>query len=158
MEAHIAGIKGFIILIESASISRSEMATFVGSVKTETRITPSRPAALFLCGVNTPMNRLFFLAIVAAALLMLAFFTRLFPISVQDRVIRLEQKLRLCALLPAEQHAQIDALTLKQLIAIRFAADDEAEELVAFCHANPGASSDDVKKRIRVWVADSLRI
>jgi hypothetical protein len=82
---------------------------------------------------------------------------RLYPLKVQDRVIRLEERLRLQALAPVEWHAQIYRLTEQQLIALRFAADDEVVGLArqALEHS---LTPKQIKERIGSWRADEFRV
>jgi hypothetical protein len=82
---------------------------------------------------------------------------RTYPLKVQDRVIRLEERMRLQALAPAEWHAQIYRLTEDQLIGLRFAADDEVVELAK--HALEGnLNRKQIKERIKSWRADNWRV
>lgn len=82
---------------------------------------------------------------------------RTYPLKVQDRVIRLEERLRLQALAPQEWHAQIYRLTEGQLIALRFAADDEVVELAKLALEH-NLTNKQIKERIRSWRADDLRV
>ncbi len=82
---------------------------------------------------------------------------RTYPLKVQDRVIRLEERLRLQALAPAEWHPQIYRLTEDQLIGLRFAADDEVVELAKQALEH-NLTRKQIKERIQNWRADHLRV
>jgi hypothetical protein len=82
---------------------------------------------------------------------------RTYPLKVQDRVIRLEERLRLQALAPQEWHTQIYRLTEGQLIALRFAADDEVVSLAKEA-LEKNLNRKQIKEHIRSWRADDWRI
>jgi dolichyl-phosphate-mannose--protein O-mannosyl transferase len=63
--------------------------------------------------------------LLAIAFLLLFFYARIFALTVQDRVIRLEMQLRLHQCLPAELRSRIPEFEVAQLIALRFASDQE---------------------------------
>jgi hypothetical protein len=96
-------------------------------------------------------------AVVAAALLVLAFVSRVQALSVQDRVIRLEMRLRLRGILPLDLQPAVEQLTRRQLVALRFASDSEMPELIREVVAGKLATPKDIKMRIRNWQADWLR-
>jgi hypothetical protein len=98
------------------------------------------------------------LLVVAVALVGLALMARVMALTVQTRVIRLEERLRLRRLMPAEEHAAIDMLTLAHLVGLRFASDAEAPELARRCAAGELNASAEVKEQIRNWRADHLRV
>ena len=95
--------------------------------------------------------------VVAAALLTLGLLSRTMALRVQDRVIRLEMRLRLQQSLPADVRSRIDELTPGQLVALRFASDAELPELVREVLAGKLATSRDIKLRVKNWQGDWLR-
>jgi hypothetical protein len=96
-------------------------------------------------------------AATALALVLFAATTRAMVMTVQDRVIRLEMRLRLRTLLPADMHAKIDSLTPKQMVGLRFACDAELPSLVSQVLKDNITSSTAIKKMVQNWQADDLR-
>ena len=82
---------------------------------------------------------------------------RSYPLKVQDRVIRLEERLRLQALAPAAWHAQIYRLSEDQLIGLRFAGDDEVVELAKQALEH-NLTRKQIKERIKNWRSDDWRV
>jgi hypothetical protein len=97
------------------------------------------------------------LVVVAVAALIALFKLRSYPLKVQDRVIRLEERIRLQALAPAEWHTQIYKLTEDQLIGLRFAADDEVVELAKQALEH-NLNRKQIKERIKSWRPDNWRL
>jgi len=96
-------------------------------------------------------------AVVAAALLTLGFLSRTQALAVQDRVIRLEMRLRLRQVLPPEMHARIPELRSRQLVALRFASDAELPELVREVLDGKLNTGKEIKRRVKNWQSDWLR-
>jgi hypothetical protein len=95
--------------------------------------------------------------IVAAALVALALAARLMALTVQDRVIRLEMRLRMQQALPPELCSRMEELKPKQLIALRFASDAELADLVREVLAGKLQTQKAIKQRVRQWAPDYLR-
>ncbi len=96
-------------------------------------------------------------AVVALALLMLAFTTRLMALTVQDRVIRLEMRLRLQQLLSADLRPRIPEFTVSQLVSLRFAGDAELPELARKVLQDKVTNRKAIKELVRDWQPDFLR-
>ena len=85
-------------------------------------------------------------------------FARFFPLGVQDRVIRLEEQLRLERLLPGELRPRIAELQTSQLIGLRFASDGELTELVGRVLEGGLREQKEIKQAVKAWRADHQRI
>ena len=95
--------------------------------------------------------------LVAAALVALAFVARIFALTVQDRIIRLEMQLRLARLLPADLQSRIGEFTVAQLVSLRFAGDDELPALARQVLEEKLEDRKAIKRRIKNWQGDFLR-
>lgn len=93
----------------------------------------------------------------AAAFLMVVVLFRGYAIRVQDRVIRLEETLRLAQLLPEDLKARIPELSVRQCVGLRFAADAEVAERMREA-LELGLNDEGIKKRIQVWRPDTFRV
>jgi len=96
--------------------------------------------------------------LLAFGLLLLFFYARSFALTVQDRLIRLEMRLRLAKILPADLTPRIGELSVAQLIGLRFAGDAELPELVRRVLSEGITDRTAIKKMVRDWQPDTLRV
>jgi len=131
-----------------------------------------RPPALYLVGatvlvlnalyavwvlIQNPGGATLWQLFVAVALVLVALAIRGHSMRVQDRVIRLEERLRLSRILPEDLRGRVGDLTPSQLIALRFASDDESADLVRRTLAGEFQKSADIKREVKNWRGDYLR-
>jgi hypothetical protein len=95
--------------------------------------------------------------LVAAALIVLLGFARNSTLAVQNRLIRLEMRLRLAGLLPVELQPHIPQFTLDQLVSMRFASDAELPALARKVLDEKLNDRKAIKKLVKDWQADYLR-
>jgi hypothetical protein len=87
------------------------------------------------------------------AVLALLSISRLYITRLQDRIIKLEMKVRCASLLTAPQQRLLAGLTNKQLVALRFASDEELPALLERA-SRESMKPDDIKRAIRTWAPD----
>jgi Family of unknown function (DUF6526) len=97
------------------------------------------------------------LVLMAFALITFALFARLFALTVQDRVIRLEMRLRLTEVLPVDLRPRIPEFTPGQLISLRFASDAELPALARKVLDEKMNDRKAIKQLIKDWQGDYLR-
>jgi hypothetical protein len=107
--------------------------------------------------VRHPSNMAYIHVVVILWLFLLVFKTRLYALKVQDRVIRLEERLRLAQVLPAAMQSRIPELTIDQLIGLRFASDGELPGLVEKALAG-NWNRKQIKEAVTNWRADTWRV
>ena len=96
--------------------------------------------------------------LLSIGLLLMLLLIRVNPLRVQDRLIRFEEQLRYQRVLPPDLAAKAGALPIRFVVALRFASDQELAELVRQALDRKFAKPDEVKKAIREWRGDYLRV
>lgn len=96
-------------------------------------------------------------AAMAVALVLLFFYARLFALAVQDRVIRLEERMRMERLLPADLKPRISGFTVPQLVSLRFASDAELAELARKVLDEKIEDRKAIKRLVKNWRPDFQR-
>lgn len=108
--------------------------------------------------VKTPGRNSGWWVVVSLALVVLTVFVRTNSLKVQDRLIRLEEKLRYQQVLSAALLEQSSTLGTGQIIALRFAPDDELEGLVSAVLAGKLTKPTQIKQAIKNWRSDTFRV
>ncbi len=93
----------------------------------------------------------------AVGLVLLFFLARTMALTVQNRVIRLEERLRMRAILPADLQPRIEEFSVKQLVALRFASDEELPALARKVLDDKVEDQKAIKRMVKRWRADYLR-
>jgi hypothetical protein len=107
--------------------------------------------------IKAPSGWTIWETVVAAALVVLLLKVRTYALKAQDRIIRLEERLRLATVLPEPLRGRIGTLTVQQLTGLRFASDAELAGLVQAA-LDENLSGEAIKKRIRTWRPDFFRV
>ena len=97
-------------------------------------------------------------AIVSAALVVIALLARFYGLRNQDRIIRLEERVRLQSLLPDDLRSRIPELHMSDLIALRFCGDDEVADAVRAVLAGELKGKKEIKARVKHWRPDYHRL
>ena len=107
--------------------------------------------------IQSPTADRWWAAVFAIGVFLAALASRAMAVWVQDRVIRLEMRLRLAAVLPEDLRVQIPKLATRHLVALRFASDAEMPGLVRQVLSGALTDPTSIKKAVVDWQPDHLR-
>ena len=107
--------------------------------------------------ISHPGSDTAYMMVGASALFGATAMLRMSALRVQDRLIRLEERLRFARILPADLQSRIDELRPAHMVALRFASDAEVPELVRKVLANPQLKQKEIKAQVREWRSDYFR-
>jgi|CXWL01.1.fsa_nt_gi hypothetical protein len=113
---------------------------------------------LYLAPPESGRKTLAFWTLLSFTLILLALASRLQALKAQDRLIRLEETLRYREVLSADLAKRAAGLRPEQMIALRFASDEELPALVERTLSGDFAKNRDIKKAIKNWRADHFRV
>jgi hypothetical protein len=114
-------------------------------------------AIVLFVGIQSRIVLSIWILTLTVVLAVALFKARLYPLRIQDRIIRLEERLRLDSLLNDSLRKRIPELTEDQLIGLRFASDEEIPALVELT-LEKNLDRKQIKERIQNWRPDHYRI
>ena len=107
--------------------------------------------------IHAPSGATVIALLLSVAFLLVFFYARVFALTVQDRVIRLEMRLRLQEILPADLRPRVGEFSVGQLVALRFAGDEELPVLARKVLDEKIEDRKAIKKMVKNWQPDLLR-
>ncbi len=107
--------------------------------------------------VKYPSLHSIWVAVIVFSLLLVVLQVRVYALKVQDRLIRLEETLRMQRLLSADLQGRLPELSPKQMVGLRFASEGELADRVREA-IDQHLGSEDIKKRIQTWRPDTFRV
>ena len=96
------------------------------------------------------------IVVLTLAMFLVGWISRAYIVRLQDRIIMLEMKVRAAEVLPAGQDAALGKLTKQQIVALRFASDDELGALLDRA-VRENMAAKDIKAAVKNWRADHYR-
>jgi hypothetical protein len=113
--------------------------------------------ALWIAGRDrSPLS--FWNAVVALALIGMSILLRTYGLRNQDRIIRLEERMRLATMLPPDLRDRINDLRMGDLLALRFCSDEELPDVTRRILAGELKGRDAIKRAVKNWRPDYHRL